>query len=259
MARSVKCFSTSSEAFFDTRLPLLFFIFLFAGSEALYDPVAEALDYVEQIARQKNNCSFGPSLNLNYDKVRWTAEAEVAVRAANLLSTLFRTGDHMRGIHEADTDLLYSIVLSNVENNVNVFGSAIAFVKYHYRDYEIYCPYAFRAPEGISAKDLSIGYDYHTNGTDWFYIPLKMFETSEFNWFEQIPESNNSDYIVKYDSDVLLTLEDGYWTKPYFDCGGGDVWMVTFSMPFFWTDVNKTEANETEPDGNEQSRKLNFV
>ncbi|XP_071820444.1 probable G-protein coupled receptor CG31760 isoform X2 [Apostichopus japonicus] len=221
-----------------------------------YDPVAEALDYVEQIARQKNNCSFGPSLNLNYDKIRWTAEAEVAVRAANLLSTLFRTGHHMRGIHEADTDLLYAVVLSNVENNINVFGSAIAFIKYHYRDYEIYCPYAFRAPEGITAKDLSIGYDYHTNGTDWFYIPLTRFEASEFNWFEQTTEFNSSYETVRYGSDLLLTLDDGYWTKPYFDCGGGDVWMVTFSMPFFWSDVDET-FSDIEEEGT--SRKLSFV
>ncbi|KAJ8042105.1 hypothetical protein HOLleu_13093 [Holothuria leucospilota] len=215
----------------------------------VYDPVAEALDYVEQIARQKNNCSFGPSLNLNYDKVRWTAEAEVAVRAANLLSTLFRTGDHMKGIHEADTDLLYSIVLSNVENNVNVFGSAIAFIKYHYRNYEIYCPYAFRAPEGITAKDLSIGYDYHTNGTDWFYIPLKTFQNQTFDWSEFTSKNNVNNDVFWYDSDSLLTLSDGYWTKPYFDCGGGDVWMVTFSMPFFWGDINQTSTTNTTGEG----------
>lgn len=28
-------------------------------------------------------------------------------------------------------------------------------------------------------------------------------------------------------------LEDGRWTNPYFDCGGGDIWMVTYSSPFF--------------------------
>jgi hypothetical protein len=24
---------------------------------------------------------------------------------------------------------------------------------------------------------------------------------------------------------------DGYWTVPYFDCGGGNVWMVTYVAP----------------------------
>lgn len=30
-----------------------------------------------------------------------------------------------------------------------------------------------------------------------------------------------------------VTLTDGSWTRPYFDCGGGNIWMVTFSVPIF--------------------------
>ena len=31
----------------------------------------------------------------------------------------------------------------------------------------------------------------------------------------------------------MAQLADGYWTKPYYDCGGGEIWMVTYSCPFF--------------------------
>ena len=31
----------------------------------------------------------------------------------------------------------------------------------------------------------------------------------------------------------MALLEQGHWTKPYFDCGGGDIWMVTYSAPIF--------------------------
>ena len=27
--------------------------------------------------------------------------------------------------------------------------------------------------------------------------------------------------------------EDGHWSAPYFDCGGGDIWMMTYTVPFF--------------------------
>lgn len=39
---------------------------------------------------------------------------------------------------------------------------------------------------------------------------------------------------------VLLTtkIEDGFWTKPYFDCGGGDIWMVTYTTPIFSLDIS---------------------
>ncbi|OXA65196.1 hypothetical protein Fcan01_01961, partial [Folsomia candida] len=30
-----------------------------------------------------------------------------------------------------------------------------------------------------------------------------------------------------------VTYEDGKWSKPYFDCGGGNIWMITYMVPFF--------------------------
>eukprot|EP00057_Strongylocentrotus_purpuratus_P009015 XP_011663489.1 PREDICTED: probable G-protein coupled receptor CG31760 [Strongylocentrotus purpuratus] len=45
------------------------------------------------------------------------------------------------------------------------------------------------------------------------------------------------------DTMKFVDITDGYWTKPYFDCGGGDVWMVTFSVPFFWSDMNPSLDN----------------
>ncbi|CAI9727797.1 probable G-protein coupled receptor CG31760 [Octopus vulgaris] len=35
------------------------------------------------------------------------------------------------------------------------------------------------------------------------------------------------------DSIILVRYEDGYWSKPYFDCGGGYIWMMTYITPFF--------------------------
>ncbi|KAK3597891.1 hypothetical protein CHS0354_029475 [Potamilus streckersoni] len=39
----------------------------------------------------------------------------------------------------------------------------------------------------------------------------------------------------------VALLKDGYWTYPYFDCGGGDIWMVTYTSPIFFID----RQNET--------------
>ncbi len=36
----------------------------------------------------------------------------------------------------------------------------------------------------------------------------------------------------------MAALDDGYWTLPYYDCGGGDIWMVTYSAPIFGFDTN---------------------
>lgn len=36
-------------------------------------------------------------------------------------------------------------------------------------------------------------------------------------------------------ADEVLTVryEDGKWSKPYYDCGGGNIWMLTYTVPFF--------------------------
>lgn len=203
------------------------------------DSVTEALEYVQEVAAQEGNCSFGPTLDLDYNKERWTTEATVAVRAANLLTLLSRTGGHMYGEHEGDEGLLYRIVVANVDNNPSVFGSAIAYETSLFRDYTIFCPYAFRTPAGpTDVKDLSIGYNYRTNVTDWFYIPLLNFQNGSVDSNFSFVNSRDMNEV----SASRLQLTDGYWTKPYFDCGGGDVWMVTFSMPFFLP-IQETSTN----------------
>ena len=35
------------------------------------------------------------------------------------------------------------------------------------------------------------------------------------------------------DTSILVEYEDGHWSKPYFDCRGGDIWMMTYTVPFF--------------------------
>ncbi|KAK0061835.1 G-protein coupled receptor, partial [Biomphalaria pfeifferi] len=35
------------------------------------------------------------------------------------------------------------------------------------------------------------------------------------------------------DSTITVTYNDGHWSDPYFDCGGGNIWMMTYTVPFF--------------------------
>ena len=40
---------------------------------------------------------------------------------------------------------------------------------------------------------------------------------------------------------ILSTYEDGSWSKPYFDCRGGDIWMMTYTVPFFGFNVTSQQ------------------
>uniref|UniRef100_A0A182JT11 Uncharacterized protein n=1 Tax=Anopheles christyi TaxID=43041 RepID=A0A182JT11_9DIPT len=43
--------------------------------------------------------------------------------------------------------------------------------------------------------------------------------------------TNNSER--QADEILSVKYEDGRWSKPYYDCGGGNIWMLTYTVPFF--------------------------
>jgi len=91
-----------------------------------------------------------------------------------------------------------------VENNEEVFGSCIAFEPYAYDTDSLYfAPYVFMTGSGPSFKYLnSESFNYFDE--DWYRIPKE-------------------------------SLKAG-WSEPYFDIGGGDILMCTYSVPFFFDD-----------------------
>lgn len=64
-----------------------------------------------------------------------------------------------------------------VEFNENIFAAGNCYDKYQYKGYLLFCPYAYRLPEGkILAKDLAIEYKYLSNTSEWFYQARKNAE-----------------------------------------------------------------------------------
>lgn len=68
--------------------------------------------------------------------------------------------------------------------------------------------------------------------------PLKIMNKNvlTFFYFEgttQLRYNKTDYYATQIDSSITVTYEDGHWSKPYFDCGGGDIWMMTYTVPFF--------------------------
>lgn len=98
-------------------------------------------------------------------------------------------------------DYMYSLTQQVLLSNPHVVGSAIAFEPSYYPDKGVmYSPYSFRTDEGIILKQLGTeDYEYHY--MDWYQIP-KLLGTS-------------------------------YWSEPYFDGGGADLVMTTYSLPLY--------------------------
>ena len=96
-------------------------------------------------------------------------------------------------------DSLWSLAHRIVDSNPSVSGTAFAFTENYFPDRgRLYAPYAYRNRDIIDTIQLgkeSYGYPEK----EWFVKPL---ETGK-----------------------------GYWSEPYFDTGGGEMLMTTYSVP----------------------------
>ena len=98
-------------------------------------------------------------------------------------------------------DYMYALTQQILRSNPYVVGSAIAFEPGYYPEKGVlFSPYSYRSEKGIRSKQLGTeDYEYHY--MDWYLIP-KLLGTP-------------------------------YWSEPYFDEGGADMVMTTYSLPLY--------------------------
>lgn len=94
---------------------------------------------------------------------------------------------------------LYELTNEIVCENTNICGCAIAFEPYYYDKSQYYfSPFSWEMGDSVGSKQLgSQNYDYFH--MDWYQIPK--------------------------------LLDRSYWSEPYFDEGGGESMMTTYSVP----------------------------
>ncbi|XP_011872163.1 PREDICTED: probable G-protein coupled receptor 158 [Vollenhovia emeryi] len=211
---------------------------------AQVDIVTRFLRIIENQHTLGENCTAGTDLNLGegvvdqYAQERFRLEAEFAVNRANMLTRLWKYAPEVMLSSEY---LLHASVLSMVEFDEDIFAAGNCYDKLQYRDRWLYCPFAHRLPnqDGILVKDLAIQYKYLSNSSEWFYIARKNAERVIAS-YEQFSRgfhtyTLNESVHTEREEDEILTVkyEDGRWSKPYYDCGGGNIWMLTYTVPFF--------------------------
>ena len=96
-------------------------------------------------------------------------------------------------------DSLMRVTQRIVADNPVVKGSTVALVPGYSKKYPLYSPYTAAKPDG-SMESLSLATEeYNYPAQEWFTKPIE--------------------------------LDGGYWSEPYFDEGGGNILMVTYSLP----------------------------
>ena len=99
-------------------------------------------------------------------------------------------------------EFMYTLTEILLQNNDFICGAAVAFEpNYYASEGHFFSPYSYRDKNGeIKSKQLgNETYDYHY--MDWYQIPK--------------------------------LLNQPYWSEPYYDNGGGDMMMTTYSMPLY--------------------------
>lgn len=143
---------------------------------------------------------------------RKTLQAEMSMRAEGRLNLL--KSEIMNVINQAEAavrnkvwiaqwclnnpDSLGNVGTMLVRDNPVIVGSTVALVPGYNREHPLLSPYTFRSGDSLVTRSLATeAYDYPSK--EWFTKPLE--------------------------------LEEGYWSEPYVDEGGGDMLMTTYSVP----------------------------
>jgi hypothetical protein len=144
------------------------------------DVVTRFLRMIETQHLMGENCTAGTDHNLGegvvdrYAQERFRIEADVSVNRANMLTRLWKYAGPTVMHNEY---LLHASVISMVEFDDDIFAAGNCYDQYQYKDYQLFCPFAYRLPEGpILAKDLAVEYKYLSNTSEWFYIARKNAE-----------------------------------------------------------------------------------
>ncbi|MDA3929566.1 MAG: SpoIIE family protein phosphatase [Prolixibacteraceae bacterium] len=104
---------------------------------------------------------------------------------------------------QLNCDSLQAITKLIVKSNPEIMGSAIAFEPNFFPDKGRYfCPYTYRDKDSIVSMYLgNANYEYFV--MDWYQVPA--------------------------------TINKAYWTEPYFDEGGSNALITSYSIPFHKT------------------------
>src|SRR5574338_289985 len=100
-------------------------------------------------------------------------------------------------------DELIEVLNVMVRSNPEIYGATIAFEPYMFiKNKKYFAPYIYKSSGSLKSTSLGTeSYNYHS--ADWYTLPK--------------------------------SLGSAVWSEPYFDEGGGDVIMSTFSVPIYKT------------------------
>ena len=155
--------------------------------------------------------TFSIYYSFTHHTIKETARENAILLATNTVNRIEKVLSPAEKIPENISAMLESAFLSKdsiipflksiLKNNKDVYGSTIAYEPGFFPDKGLYfAPYVFQ--KGDTIRSIMLGDENY----EYFYM----------DWY-QIPKMTNAPY----------------WSEPYFDEGGGNILMTTYSVPFY--------------------------
>ncbi|KFM78587.1 putative G-protein coupled receptor 158, partial [Stegodyphus mimosarum] len=189
-------------------------------------PVAAVLQYIENISALHLNgsCRRSSLDEFTSKEFDWRQlsklgnfekQMNAAVKTANILNHYF-----LRAPNDTEINALffYSLVKANIESDPSLSSSSIVLTS---ELGELFVPFTYRRSDGtLKTSGLGSWLLDRWPGNDWFWM------LQEGNYSELFGQVGNG-------TDLVVTVEDGYWTAPYIDCNLTTTWHITYGIPFF--------------------------
>jgi len=160
-------------------------------------------------------CIFLAVLIYNYQSSKATLLREMQEKVRNLtLKTVFQIDAILNSVEKVPEGVatflecncphnssLEPYLKQMIRQNPNIYGMAAAFEPHSFDPKKYYySPYVYQGPEGLQQTYLG-GDGYHYFSWDWYLLPKEM--------------------------------KQALWSEPYYDEGGGNVIMTTYSVPVY--------------------------
>lgn len=205
--------------------------------------------------RQDYNLLAGSSIFQDYSY--WDKEIRTANNVANYLTSMWRfKGKNNRSFIENQA-AIYSLTKTIVSSSEQIYGSIVCFDEDKFQSRRQFCPYAYKNSTAETnrtiIRDLGRSNDYLTT-------PSKNDSKHSFIWWHICRGFTNAteqlrQNTVCYDTDLdnpttnslnvsnskkyynitssYVPIKHGKWTTPYYDCFGGQTWVITYLSPFY--------------------------
>jgi len=191
-------------------------------------------------------------------------QARMAVRLANFISSFLQVVDPKEQFAEfrvpdkpLTQDQIIGEALASVIGDRNVLGCGVLFDRQQFaHNITYFAPYAYRLDRNTRKFFVDDMARVHPHEKK-FYLKHEYFYSLKNRWASNTDDlktytmkiniryNSTGLYGIRYDHYPLqykaAELNHGFWSPPYFDCGGfHNQWIITYTSPFFGWDKIKS-------------------